>query len=122
EESVSSEGHLLAHRRSRGGRGTRGGRSRRGSRGRRGRRSGRSGSRLECAVATGSGGGRRPVGIAPAQFVGAVLPGSAGSVDPVVNGLGLGESARGGGGKCSAGEERRHVVQFLHDSPLREGQ
>src|SRR5204863_6308901 len=90
EERVGGEGDLLADR----------GRRRRGRRGRchrrrcgRGRRRGRRGRRrdgLQRAVAIGVSGGRGPVGVAPAQLIGAVLPGNAGGVDPVVDRLGLG--------------------------------
>ena len=88
------------------------------SRGRRRCRSGRR-RRLDRAIAIFSGGGRRPVGVTPAEFAGAVLPHQAIRVAPVVDRL-LGKRARHRRGKRSRCEEHRHLVQFLHDSPLKE--
>ena len=77
--------------------------------------SGRCGS-SDCAVAARSCRSRRPVGIAPAVFVGTVLPDQlARSIAPVVNGL----CASGGCERCR-GKQHRHFVQFLHGSPLGE--
>ena len=70
----------------------------------------------DSAVAAWSCRSRRPVGIAPAQFVGAVLPDEiAGTVLPVVYSL----CASGGCERCR-GKQHRHFVQFLHGSPLGE--
>ena len=114
EECVSSVGHLAGH--------DCGSSRRRCSSGRcwssaRSWSSGGCGSwSRDGAIAAWSSGGWRPVGIAPAVFVGAVLPDQlARSISPVVNGLG----ASGGCERCR-GKQHRHFVQFLHGSPLGE--
>ena len=65
------------------------------------------------AITASGSGGRGPVGIAPAQFVGAVFPHQfASAVAPVVNGLGASS-----GCKSSRGKQHRHFIEFLHGLP-----
>ena len=104
----------LAHRTRRGHCGRRSGRRSRSCC----RRSGRGGSSGygsgQSTVATRSCRSRGPVGIAPAQFVGAILPDQfVGTVLPVINSL----RASGGSKRCR-GQQHRHFVQFIHGSPL----
>src|SRR5690606_16295235 len=69
----------------------------------------------DSAVAAWSSRCGRPVSIAPAVLIGAVLPDHARSVSPVVHSL----CASGGCERCR-GKQHRHFVQFLHGSPLGE--
>src|SRR5690606_25258617 len=129
EEGVRGVGHLGG-----GGRGGGGGRAGgRCSRSRGGRTRSGSGSRSrggsgtdQGAVAADGGGGGRPVGVAPAQFVRAVAPHVfAGAVLPVVDHVatvGSGHASLRARGRCqrSGGDQQRHFVQFLHGSPLGE--
>src|SRR5262249_52237344 len=119
EEGIGGVGDLFADRgrRRRRRRGSDGGRRGRGRR--RGRR--RRGRRLQGTIALLGGGGRRPGGLAPAQVVRAVLPHQrAVAVAPVVDRLLLGKRAGQRRGKCGRCEQHRHLVQFLHGSPLKE--
>ena len=69
-----------------------------------------------CAVAILFRSGRGPKRIAPAQFVGAVLPGQVVRINPVVNRLG--RYARHARRESSSCKKRRHLVQFFHIFPL----
>ncbi|MDT4858639.1 hypothetical protein FQZ97_931180 [compost metagenome] len=113
EERIGSVGNFGRGRSRCGGRSGRGacgwGRCRRCSRSRC-----RSSHRNNGAVATDSGSCRRPVCIAPAQFIGTVFPDQfAGAIAPVVDGLGAG--GRCHGGRC---DQHCHFVEFFHGFPL----
>src|SRR5690606_22972133 len=82
----------------------------------------RSSSLHQSTVAAFSGSCRCPVGIAPAQFVGTVLPHQlAGAVLPVIDNLtAIGSLHLSAGSSChSCGcKQDCYFVQFLHGSPL----
>ncbi|CFP63535.1 Uncharacterised protein [Bordetella pertussis] len=66
------------------------------------------------AVATGDAGSRGPERIAPAQFIGAVLPNVAKRIAPVVHGL-RGSCTRGR--NSGEGERQSEFGGFVHVSP-----
>ena len=114
EEGVGSVGHLLGGHRSRCGSRCRSscGRSRSGG------RSGSGGLRcFQSAIAARSSGSGRPEGIAPAQFVGAVLPDQVAVAAAPVVGVDRRASCEGGTSHGCNSEHDRYFVQFLHGSP-----
>ena len=73
--------------------------------------------RFQSAIAARGSGGRRPEGITPAQFVGAVLPDQVAVATAPVVGIDRRASSEGGTSHGCNSEHDRYFVQFLHGSP-----